>query len=289
VDTQPTLVMVPCFAGAPWNLEALTALQDCPKRTLRLPDDIDDLEAAADVLHEQIRDLPSYVLVGDSYGAVISIALAVRQPRGLQALVVSGGFAKDPITSPLLRALAALAPYFPGPFYRSLTLRVHAANLRSDHDAQGEVPWSMRKTREFFVRETPHRAFVNRVRSLAHADYIDRLGLIQVPTLILTPEDDRLIGQAASQILLSGIRQSEELVLPGTGHMFRFSHPHRYSQAVRQFLDRRIPCTVHRPGLASPGQPAATLPLRAPAPTGLTPACADGADSRSPAHGPPSR
>ncbi|MEX3634380.1 hypothetical protein [Paraburkholderia sp. BR14320] len=59
------------------------------------------------------------MLVGDSYRAVSSIAVATRQLKGL---VLSGGFARSPIISPLLKMLAALAPFFPGPFYRRLTL-----------------------------------------------------------------------------------------------------------------------------------------------------------------------
>ena len=49
---------------------------------------------------------------------MISVAVAVRCPAGLKALVISGGFAKNPITSPLLKVLAGLAAYFPGPLYR---------------------------------------------------------------------------------------------------------------------------------------------------------------------------
>jgi pimeloyl-ACP methyl ester carboxylesterase len=59
--------------------------------------------------------------------------------------------------------------------------------------------------------------------------------------LILTPEDDRLIGKAAAGILLGGIKRSREVVLPRTGHMFRFSHPSRYSEAVHRFLQSTIP------------------------------------------------
>ncbi|MCA2997098.1 MAG: alpha/beta fold hydrolase [Rhodocyclaceae bacterium] len=237
---RPTLVMIPCFAGAPWDLTQLTHLGDWPMRTLRLPDDLNDIDAVADFVLENVHDLDTYVLVGDSYGAVISIALATRQPAALRGLVVSGGFARNPITSPVLKALAALAPYFPGPFYRSLTLRVHAANLRSAFDAEGEIPWSTRKTREFFLHETPHKAYVNRVHSIQRADYVARLPRISVPTLILTPEEDRLIGKDACQIMLAGIRGAEEVVMPRTGHMFRFSHPGAYSLEVRRFLERRI-------------------------------------------------
>ena len=114
--TRPTLVMIPCFAGAPWRLELLSALHDWPMRTLRLPDDLDDLEGLADYVLSEVRDLDGYVLVGDSFGAVIALAIAVRRPARHKALVMSSGFARNPITSPFLKLLAGLAPYFPGPF-----------------------------------------------------------------------------------------------------------------------------------------------------------------------------
>jgi pimeloyl-ACP methyl ester carboxylesterase len=70
----------------------------------------------ADFVSVRTKDLHRYVLVGDSHGAVVAIALAVRQPAGLAGLVISGGFAKNPITSPLLKALAVLAPFSPSGF-----------------------------------------------------------------------------------------------------------------------------------------------------------------------------
>jgi pimeloyl-ACP methyl ester carboxylesterase len=200
---------------------------------MRLPDELDDLERLADFVEQ---DLDSYILVGDSFGAVIALALATRQPPRLRGLVLSGGFAKNPLDSLLLKSLSALAPYFPGPFYRALTLRVHAAQLASSFDASGEIPWSARKTREFFVRETPHRAYVNRMRSIAPADYIGRLPRIDVPTLILTPQEDRIIGKDAAGVMLNGIRRSREVVLARTGHMFRFSHPTLYAREVLDFV-----------------------------------------------------
>jgi pimeloyl-ACP methyl ester carboxylesterase len=216
----------------------MTHLQGRSMRTLRLPDDVRDLETLANFIVDQVKDLQSYVLVGDSYGAVASIAVATRQPKGLKGLVLSGGFAKSPITSPLLKTLAALAPFFPGPFYRQTTLRFHAAQLASSFDQEGEIPWSTAKSRAFFIKETPHKAYVNRVRSIETVDYTPLLKKIDVPTLILTPEEDKLIGKAAAQILLKGIKGSQEFILPRTGHMFRFSHPGAYSLEVRKFLER---------------------------------------------------
>jgi pimeloyl-ACP methyl ester carboxylesterase len=235
---DPTLVMIPCFSGAPWQLNQLTHLRGRPMRTLRLPDDVCELETLADFIADQVKDLESHVLVGDSYGAVSAIAVATRQPKGLQGLVLSGGFARSPITSPLLKALAGLAPFFPGPFYRQGTLRVHAAQLASSFDKEGEIPWSTGKTRALFIRETPHRAYVNRVRSIERTDYTAQLKKIEVPTLILTPEEDKLIGKEAAGILLKGIKGSQEVIMPRTGHMFRFSHPGAYSLEIRKFVER---------------------------------------------------
>jgi len=146
MDYTPTLLMVPCFAGAPWQLDQLYPLRHWPMRTLRLPEQLDDLENFADFVLAHARDFGRYVLVGDSFGAVISIAAAVREPVGLAGLVLSGGFAKNPINSRSLKALAGLAPFFPGAFYRQLTLRIHAHNLESRFDARGEIPWSAEKT-----------------------------------------------------------------------------------------------------------------------------------------------
>ena len=238
MKTEPTLVMIPCFAGAPWQLDQLTCLQGRTMRTLRLPDGVHELETLADFIVDQVRDLDSYVLVGDSYGAVSSIAVATRQPEGLKGLVISGGFARSPITSPLLKTLAALAPFFPGPFYRQTTLRIHAAQLASSFDKEGESPWSTGKSRAFFIKETPHKAYVNRIRSVEKADYTALLKKINVPTLILTPEEDKLIGKEAAGILLNGIKGSQEVIMPRTGHMFRFSHPGAYSLEIRKFLER---------------------------------------------------
>jgi pimeloyl-ACP methyl ester carboxylesterase len=216
----------------------MTSLQSRAMRTLRLPDDVSDLETLADFIADQVEDLNNYVLVGDSYGALASIAVATRQPKGLKGLVLSGGFAKSAITSPLLKTLAAFVPFFPGPFYRQMTLRVHAAQLASAFDKEGEIPWSTAKSRAFFVKETPHKAYVNRIRSIEKVDYSALLKKIDVPTLILTPEEDKLIGEEAAGILLKGIKGSQEVILPRTGHMFRFSHPGAYSLEIRKFLER---------------------------------------------------
>lgn len=207
-------------------------------KTMKLPDDLNNLEDLADFVTSQVKELDSYYLVGDSFGAAISLALVTRNPQGLRGLIMSGGFAKNPVTAPLLKILSFLAPYFPGIFYRELTLRVHAYNLRSKFDIEGQIPWSQGKTKQFFTEWTPHKAYVNRVRAAEKCDYVSKLNQIKVPTLILTPEEDRIIGPEASQIMLKGIPNAVEQIIPRTGHMFRFSHQALYSKYIKEFLTK---------------------------------------------------
>jgi pimeloyl-ACP methyl ester carboxylesterase len=238
--SMPTIVTVPCLSGAPWDTGQLAPLAAWPIRTMRLPEGLDDVEAYADFLAIQVHPLDSYVLVGDSFGASVALALATRRPPGLKALVLSGGFAASPVRSPVIRALIGAARFLPGPLYRQLTLRLHARALASPHDERGQVPWSRARSRELFLRNTPHRSYVARTRAALSADHRGRLQRIEVPTLIITPSHDRLIGAAASVELVSGIPDAREVVLEGTGHMLRFTHPAAYAEAVRHFLYKEV-------------------------------------------------
>jgi|GEM_PF-391624 len=237
---RPTIVTVPCFSGAPWDLEGLTALSDLPLRTMRLPEGLDDVEDYADFVERQVSDLDCYVLVGDSFGAVVSLALAVRRPPGCRALVMSGGFAASPVRSRLLRARIKAARFLPGPLYRAITLRLHAASLASPYDIDGQVPWTKKKSRRLFAENTPYRSYVARAKAALKVDLRDRLDQVAVPTLIITPEHDTLIGEQAAGEMLEGIPDATEVVLERTGHMLRYSHPDTYARTVRDFLVGRF-------------------------------------------------
>jgi pimeloyl-ACP methyl ester carboxylesterase len=137
-----SILTVPCFSGAPWDSNELTALSHRPLYTMRLPEGLDSIEAYADFVEAQSADKGDYVLLGDSFGAVVSLAVATRQPSMLKGLVISGGFAENPVTDPLMKLKIKMARFLPGPLYRVITLRFHAASLASPYDGEGDRPWS---------------------------------------------------------------------------------------------------------------------------------------------------
>jgi pimeloyl-ACP methyl ester carboxylesterase len=108
--------------------------------------------------------------------------------------------------------------------------------MESRFDGDGDTGWSTADSERLFRENTPWQGYVRRTQAALAADYRAALHDIDVPTLILTPEDDTLIGPEAARILREGIANSIEVVLERTGHMFRMSHPTRYAEAIRSFL-----------------------------------------------------
>jgi pimeloyl-ACP methyl ester carboxylesterase len=235
------VVTVPCFSGAPWDLKAFPGLVKAyGATTLALPDRVNTVAANADAVIAEVDRYADVVLVGDSFGAFVALAAALRHPRSLRGLVLSGGFASDPNTSMIGRMRAGLARTLPRAWYKHVTLRAHAAALASPHDAAAEVPWNEKKSRQLFAEHTPWESYVGRLRAIRGADYRAQLAEIEVPTLILSPSFDKLVGREATDTLRDGIRRADEVVLESTGHMFRFTHPHRYEEAVLRFIETRV-------------------------------------------------
>ncbi|NMO03255.1 alpha/beta hydrolase [Gordonia sp. TBRC 11910] len=236
MTTTPTLVTVPCFSGAPWDDRQLSPLKAAyPVRTMRLPEALDDVERYADFVAAQVADLSDYVLVGDSFGAVISLTLALRQPTGLRGLVLSGGFAANPLPA-WKNTFGRNAHHITGALYRNGTLRYHAASLASKYDVGAEVPHTKEDYRQLFLANTPAESYNARVASVISFDVRDQLGKVDVPTLLITPEDDQLVGEQAAQVLRDGLPSASEVILNNTGHMFRFTHPDLYGRTILNFL-----------------------------------------------------
>jgi len=110
-----------------------------------------------------------------------------------------------------------------------------------------------RRTR--FALETSHRAYANWLHAVAASDDMVQLTSVDVPTLILTCEHDRLIGKHAAAVLLRGIADATEVVRSRTGQTFRFSHPGACAKRIRDFLRARFTQLAQ-------GHPKQTSPVR---------------------------
>jgi pimeloyl-ACP methyl ester carboxylesterase len=138
--------------------------------------------------------LPSdrpYVLLGESFSGPIAIELAASAPPQLQGLVLCGTFARNP--RPGLRPLRAVLPWLP--------LHWAPAWLVS-HMLLGRFATpELRETLMVAVRQVAPAVLRARLQAVLDVDVSARLASIQVPTLYLQAERDRLVPPAAATLI----------------------------------------------------------------------------------------
>lgn len=235
----PTLVFIPCFSGAPWDLGPFPMWRAWPAVTPALPA-FPRFALYADWFRSVTAGLSTYVMIGDSFGAALALWWAARRPAGLQAVVASGGFATNPVRSAGLRWWVQHGPRLSGRAYTHGVVPWHARLPASRFDTAGDHPWRVADTVRLFRTATPAAAYWARAEAACTVDLRPDLPRITVPTLLLAPADDRLIAPAAAAAL-QAIPGARTEVLPRTGHLFRFSHPATYGTAIQSFLTEVLP------------------------------------------------
>jgi pimeloyl-ACP methyl ester carboxylesterase len=224
------LVLVPCFSGAPWDTASFPQWKNREMITGQLPN-AESMDEYADIVSAWTKGIGDYVLIGDSFGASVALLLAERQPEHLKALVMSGGFAKADVT--LFTRLRVVAAKIIGQRGYPLTVKMHVRSLSSHFDPPG----TQEELRQLFLKHSDAKTFIKRGTLVLKADLRPGLSQVKVPTLILTPEEDRLIGPESANELKSGIQLATEEILKGTGHLLRFTHETAYAEAVDRFLE----------------------------------------------------
>ncbi len=238
--TATTLVFIPDCTGAPWRLDTLHPLSDRPRRTMTLPDLGEQLEPYAEYIQMKTIDLDRFVLVGDGFGAAVAVAYAARQPARLGGLVLTGALTSSPATDRSIKWLLGNAWWSPMPLSKSPFLKRIAEALGSPYNYFGDAPWNDQMTRHLYAAKTTRRVVIHRLRALLSANREETLAAINVPTLVIVPQDDPFLGNRGARVLLRGIPGAEGGSMRRTGPMLRYTHPVLFSKLVRGFLSRRV-------------------------------------------------
>jgi 3-oxoadipate enol-lactonase len=117
------------------------------------------------------------------------------------------------------------------PFFEGMVTRVLGATTRATRpDLVDGALRMMRKMSPEGVAQVQ--------RGLAErSDSIETLKTIDVPTLILTGDEDTLTGPIEAQFMHRHIRGSEVRVIPKAGHYAAWEQPEGVTRLLRQFLD----------------------------------------------------
>lgn len=175
--------------------------------------------------------------VGNSYGGIIALALALKAPERVGRIVLMGaGGAPVPPTEELLK----LITYYDDPTVEALAaimstmvgdpaaLGDDLAKIAEERMARIERPEVRRSHLATFAVDLPGMYSPEDLASLPHE------------TLVLHGRDDRLIPLAAGQYFAEHLPNARLHVLPHAGHWAMLEQPETFAFLVGAFLTGRI-------------------------------------------------
>lgn len=200
---------------------------------------------------EQLRltlDLGRIVLAGGSYGGMLALEYVLRHPEQVRALVL-----RDTVANNRFHGVAkerALASDFP--MDAEGLERLFAGRTTSDEDFRALLRmimplYNVERDPERDARavaamqlhyQTHNWAFG---RNQEAYDVTDRLGEIEVPTLVTAGRHDWVTPLEANEEVAAGIPGAELVVFEHSGHSPQEEERERWLSVVRDFLDRHVP------------------------------------------------
>jgi 3-oxoadipate enol-lactonase len=148
-------------------------------------------------------DIKQAHILGVSMGGRIAASLALRYPERVKSLILVSTTMKKPTRKTWAR--------------RRIDLMLKVPLIRHSN---------------------PYYAVVHQAEASRNYDCMDRLGEIQVPTLIMHGKRDKLAPLQQAEAMHNGIKNSEMIVFPG-GHIFFVVRSQQFFDAINNFLDTR--------------------------------------------------
>jgi 3-oxoadipate enol-lactonase len=178
-------------------------------------------------------------MLGVSMGGMIAQEIAIGHPERVRKLVLGCTFARSDETG------GHTAEY-----YR----RLGHPQAKSDVELKGVHPWKVLATdfslafnnrlyelivpplAHIYARFTTTEGLARQYEALLGHDALDRLHLIQSPTLVITGTEDRVIRPASSDVLAKEIPNARLVRVEGGSHAFFVAMKSRFNREVLDFL-----------------------------------------------------
>jgi pimeloyl-ACP methyl ester carboxylesterase len=178
---------------------------------------VDDVVAVAEATDAR-------VLAGNSLGGAVTMLLALERDLDLDALVLAGTGAK-------LAVLDDLLVWLDGDFERAVEF-LHAPD-RLFHDPDERYVELSKEGMRAAGREVTARDF----RCCHSFDVRDRVNEIDVPTLAVVGEHDKLTPPRYHEFLAENMPDCEVAILADAAHLAMLERPESFNRVVSKFLE----------------------------------------------------
>ncbi len=170
-------------------------------------------------------------LVGISLGGTVALELVSARPEMVKSLVITNSFA---ILRPKQISLWL--------FYLIRVLLVHLVGIETQADYVAERLFPnpdqaiLRGAFKEQICQSNPSGYRSTMRSLAFFDVRAGVTEIQVPTLVITGENDTVVPPKSQAELARLIPGSQHKIIKDTGHAVTVEKPDRYNQLLLEFL-----------------------------------------------------
>lgn len=198
--------------------------------TLRTPLTHTPLQWNVEALGHPSAQLPErFALVGSSFGSMVSLAFSLAHPERVRALVLVSPVASVHRVRRLALSLSTLVR-MPKPFaylFAPTVARV-LGGRQLPPEGRAEI---VREARRLSPLE-----LLRRLRDVLEADYLEALGRLRVPTLVIHGARDHLVPLSYARDVASRIPGGRLEVLREASHLPYMSHTQAFNAFVGEFL-----------------------------------------------------
>ena len=178
-------------------------------------------------------------VLGGSMGGMIAQHIAIDHPQRVDKLILfSTSAGGQPLRDMLLDLAAATTPNWnrsstelDGADLRKLTAAIAARSFNQPLNRLIIVPLA-----KLMLRLGATKVPTGQIEAMMTHSVLDRLNLIQAPTLVLTGSADRLMPPQSSELLASRINGAKLMVINGGSHALAEGISGRFNKEVLGFL-----------------------------------------------------
>ncbi|MDQ0201929.1 alpha/beta fold hydrolase [Neobacillus ginsengisoli] len=197
-------------------------------------EELKEFKQFADVLKGFIENLnyKSVTLLGHSMGSAIAIEFCYRFPHMVDALIISdatrgsAALSKEENERKLKNRLNNIESLSPS----------ELANLRVKELLSPDPKPEVLKEAERIYSQIRPMGFRSVAYSLFHLNNMEILPAINVPTLVICGEQDKVTPVSESLIFHAHIQDSHFVTIPNTGHLCYQEDPESFNSIIIDFL-----------------------------------------------------
>ena len=182
----------------------------------------------------KVLKLRAAVMVGISMGNAIALTLALKFPKKVLGLGLVGGGARMPVAKEILETAGN-----PNTFESAVDMINE--NCFSSHASQDLI----RLSKQYFMQTRPP-VLLGDFLACNEFDVSSQLDKINVPTLIVSGAEDKMMPVKYSEFLRDGIVNSNLHVVEKAGHMVMAEQPDIVADLLKQFIDNLPKTTIRQ-------------------------------------------